>query len=72
MTVLGAETETWIPLLHSNLMTQIEEKQRMDDIALEHAAITKKGLTTIHYSTLLCPTELGPTSAQGCDEPISK
>jgi hypothetical protein len=56
MTVLGAETETWIPLLHSNLMTQIEEKQRMDDIALEHAAITKKGLTIIRYSTLLCPT----------------
>jgi|TARA_B110000238_G_scaffold64406_1_gene70807 hypothetical protein len=42
MTVLGAETETWIPLLHSNLMTQIEEKQRMDDIALEHAAIKKR------------------------------
>jgi hypothetical protein len=42
MIVLGIETETWILLLHSNLMTQIEEKKRMDDIASEHAAIKKR------------------------------
>jgi hypothetical protein len=32
-------------------MTQIEEKQRMDDIALEHAAIKKRALPL--YSTAL-------------------